>query len=273
MTSLLRRLVVQVLGDMNRRNTMVLAAGISYFASLAFFPTFAAALAISSVVIAPDKVASVVGTVNTYLPQDIASLVTLQLESQTGRHSGNTAIALIAIAISLFGASAAIENTLRSLNVVYGLKETRNPLKLRFLSFWMLLAAAPFAVLVTLLLVIGRYMTAWGVPGWLVDVVGVARWPILLVLVSWLFAALYRYGPNRPKAKWQWASAGVVVATALWMAATVLLFAYTRLFPTFGNAYTVSAGIVVLMVWLNMSAFALLVGAHINSRLESTKHT
>ena len=99
-----RSLVGEVMSDMNAGNTMTLAAGIAYFAALAFFPSFAAMFAIASILIPQEQVAHIIGEVNVYLPQDIAGLVTVQLENQTDKHSGNIIFAIIAIAIALFAA-------------------------------------------------------------------------------------------------------------------------------------------------------------------------
>ena len=263
-----RSVVREVLSDMNTGNTMTLAAGIAYFAALAFFPLFAATFAISSIIIPEAQVATVVRELNAYLPQDIAGLITAQLEAQSGKSGGNFVVAIIAIGIALFGASAAVENTLRSLNVAYGVKETRNIVKLRGVSIVVLVLALVYAVCIALLLIIDDYMIGWGVPASLVELVGIVRWPLLLLMVSWGFAALYRYGPDRPRAKWRWASWGATIATALWLLATSGLFLYTRYFATFSESYTLFAGIVVLMVWFNLSALALLIGGHINARLE-----
>lgn len=264
-----RSVMGEVLSDMNERNTMTLAAGIAYFAALAFFPSFAAVIAIASMMISTDQVASVVREVNAYLPADIAGLLSSQLEAQAGKFGGNFVVAIIAIVVALFGASAAAENTLRSLNVAYGVIETRNIVKLRIVSFVVLICILLFAVCLAFLLIVDDYMVGWGVPVQLVDVVGIIRWPLLLALVSAGFAALYRYGPNRPRAKWRWASWGAVFATGIWLLATVGLFLYTRYFATFSSSYSLFAGIVVLMIWFNLSAVALLIGAHINARLES----
>lgn len=263
-----RAVVGQVFGDMGTSNTSVLAAGIAYNAALAFFPSFAATLAIASIVIPPDQVADVVQQVNVYLPQDIAGLVSIQLEAQAGNHSGNIIVATIAILISLFGASAAIESTLRSLNVAYGVQETRNIVKLRAVSLLMLIAALLVAMIIAVLLVLDDYMAGWGVPIWLVETIGVVRWPLLVAIMSVVFAALYRYGPNRPRTKWRWVSWGAAIGTALWLLVTVLLFLYTRYFSSFSESYTLFAGIIVLMMWFNFSALALLIGAHVNARLE-----
>lgn len=262
-----KKWIARLLDDMNTSNTVVLAAGISYFCSLAFFPLFAAGLAIASIVIAPHQVIAAVENVNTYLPSDIAALVASQLEAQSGRYEGNIIIATIAIAISLFGASAAVQNTIRSLNVLHGVKETRNIVKIRALSFLMLVCALLLISVVLSLLVVDRYMVAWGIPELLVEVMIVIRWPVLVGLMILAFTTLYHYGPNRPRAEWRWINWGAIAATLLWLVVTLGLFAYTRFFPTFSQSYTLFAGIIVLMMWFNLSALALLIGGHINQRL------
>lgn len=247
---------------------MTLAAGIAYFAALAFFPSFAAMFAIATMIITPEQAAAVIQNVNAFLPSDIAHLVTAQLDAQGDRVAGSAAFALVAIIIALFGASAAVENTFRSLNIAYGVVEKRNLVKLRALSMVTLVGVLLFVAVVMVLLVIGEYMVAWGVPKELVWTVAIVRWPLLLVMVSGGFALLYQYGPDRPHAKWRWVSWGAGLATGLWFIATLGLFVYTRYFTTFSAAYTLFAGIVVLMVWFNFSALALLIGAHVNRRLE-----
>lgn len=72
------------MGDMNASNTMLLAAGIAYFCALAFFPLLTVGLAIASVLITPEQVEAVVSQVNTYLPPDIASLITGQIKRRQG---------------------------------------------------------------------------------------------------------------------------------------------------------------------------------------------
>lgn len=261
-----KKFIARLLDDMNSTNTMVLAAGISYFCALAFFPMFAAALAIASIVITPDQVMAVVENINAYLPRDIAALITSQLEVQSGRFGGNVIVATIAIGISLFGASAAVQNTIRSLNSIYRVKETRNIFKTRVLSIVMLVCGLLIIAVVLSLLIVDRYMVSWGVPLLLVEVVLIVRWPLLIVLMSLAFTALYHFGPNHPQRKWRWVNPGAVIATFIWLVVTIGLFVYTRFFSTFNESYALFAGIIVLMVWFNISAVAVLIGGHINRR-------
>ncbi len=264
----IRQVLGKLLGDMNQANTMTLAAGIAYFAALAFFPSFAAMFAIATIVISPEQAAAIIENVNAYLPSDIAGLVTMQLEVQGDKFGNNIIFATVAIVVALFGASAATENMIRALNVAYGTTETRNLIKLRLLSMVVLVCTLLLVIVVMLLLVIGDYMVDWGVPHELVLLVALIRWPLLLVMISGAFALLYRYGPDKPRAKWRWVSSGALLATGLWLIVTLALFAFARYSTMFSAAYTLFAGIVVLMMWFNFSALALLVGAHINRRQE-----
>lgn len=264
----LQRKIERLLGDINQANTMTLAAGIAYFAALAFFPSFAATFAIATIVISPEQAAAVVENVNVYLPPDIASLVTMQLAMQNDRFGDNIIFAAIAIAIALFGASAATENMIRALNAVYGTTETRNLIKLRLLSVVTLLCTLFLVVVVMVLLVIGDYMTNWGVPHELVFLVVLIRWPLLLVIMGGSFALLYRYVPDKPRATWRQVSSGAFLATGLWLVVTSALFTFAHYSTMLSAAYAIFAGIVMLMIWLNLSAFALLIGAHLNNRQE-----
>lgn len=263
-----RRVLGKLLGDMNRANTMTLAAGIAYFAALAFFPSFAALFAIATTIISSEQAAGIVQEINVYLPPDIAGLLTSQLDVQDDRFGNSIIFVIVAIGVALFGASAATENILRSLNVAYGTTETRNIIRLRIISIVVLICILLLAVVVAILLIVDDYMVAWGVPPELVSFVAVLRWPLLLIIMSAAFALLYRYGPNRPRAQWRWVSWGAMLATGLWLLATLGLFIYTRYSTAFNAAYTLFAGIVVLMVWFNLSALAMLIGAHVNHRQE-----
>ena len=125
------RWVGQLLDDMNTKNTGVLAAGAAYFAVLAFFPLVAAAVAIAALIIGPGHVDVVTAGLGHYVPRDIASLLTTQIELASNQPSGSIAVAVIAIILAIFWASGFIENLARALGAVYGLRETRHPLRIK----------------------------------------------------------------------------------------------------------------------------------------------
>lgn len=118
------------------KNIGVLAAGAAYFATLAFFPLVAASVAIAALIISPVEINDTVAALKTYLPADIASLISTQLEAALDNRGGNIVVATVAIAISLFSVSGAMQNMIKATNATYSVKETRNIIKLRVRSFF-----------------------------------------------------------------------------------------------------------------------------------------
>ena len=255
------------LGD---KNIPILAAGVTYFSTLAFFPLVAALVAIAGFVINADQIQNVVHTLNNYLPKDIASLVSTQLQNVSDKHPANIVVAVFAILLSVFSVAGAVQNAMNATNVAYNVKETRKFFKLKFTSFVMTfgLIAVSFVIL-PLLLINQEFLEGLGVPGFISAVFPYARWLILVALVTVALAIFYRYAPNRKDPKWQWVSWGAAAATILWLLATVLFFVYAQYFAGFSDTYSLFAGIIVLMTWLNVSAFIIILGAEVNHRLEA----
>jgi membrane protein len=99
-------------------------------------------------------------------------------------------------------------------------------------------------------------------------VVTVLRWPLLAALMIVGLAVLYRYAPDRDEPRWEWVSLGAIVATVMWLAGSALFGIYVNRFGKFGETYGTMGAVVVLMLWLYLTAFSVLVGAEINAESE-----
>jgi membrane protein len=99
-------------------------------------------------------------------------------------------------------------------------------------------------------------------------VTAVARWPILLVLVMVTLAAIYRYAPSRAEPRWRWVSWGAVVATVLWLAGSAAFSIYVSRFASYDKTYGSLGAVVVLLLWLYLTAFVVLLGAELNAEIE-----
>jgi membrane protein len=246
----------------------LLAAGIAYFATFAFFPLLAASVAIASFFISDSSLQGVVHGLETYLPADIASLVSTQLTTALHNQSSSTLIAVVAILISLFSVSGANYNLINASNVAYERQESRGVIKLRLVSFRLLFLNLLGGLLIIGLLLIEPLLDTLGAPDAVITAVGVIRWAAIAVVIGLMLAVFYRYGPDRQTPKWQWVSWGSLIAAAIWMLGTALFFVYTRYLANFSDSYSLFAGIIVLMTWFNLSAFIVLLGAGINHQLE-----
>jgi membrane protein len=119
------------------------------------------------------------------------------------------------------------------------------------------------------------------VPGWLklaglgagARIAGTAgSWVVLLASLVTVLAALYRYGPSRARARWRWITPGAILAVVIAMVASAAFSLYVAKFGSFGETYGSLAAVVVVLLWLWISAFAVVLGAELNSELEHQTH-
>jgi membrane protein len=87
------------------------------------------------------------------------------------------------------------------------------------------------------------------------------------LVVLLLFAFIYYLAPNQDE-RWRWISAGSLVGSLMWLALSGLFALYTSFSSSFTRTYGSLAGGIVLLLWLNYSAWAVLFGAELNSELE-----
>ncbi len=262
--------LLETKASIGTKNIGILSAGIAYFATLAFFPLVAAAVAIAAFVISDHQLGDIVHTLDTYLPADIASLISTQLENALGNSSANMIVAVVAILLSLFSVSGATQNVITATNIIYERTESRNFIILRLQS--LLITAGTLLVgfiAICLLVINDSILRHIGTPEIVIAVIPYVRWILLAILISTSLATFYRYGPARRNPHWQWVSWGAVIATLVWLLGTTLFFIYAQYFARFSNTYSLFAGIIILMTWLNLTAFIVLLGAAINHRLEA----
>lgn len=251
------------------KSLSVWSAALAYYGTFAFFPTLVAFVAIFSLVISQEQLESTVRAAEVYLPRDIAGVVTSQLNTLSANPSANIIAAALSIALALFGASAATQNLIKATNLAYDVHDGRNFFKQRLLGIVMVFAGILISLpLLGLLVLQAEFLVMWGAPQWLVTVFPVLRWVLLALIVSFVLAVIYRYAPNRDNPKWQWVSWGSTAATVIWLAGSSLFFYYLQQIANFQESYGIFAGIIALMLWLNLSAFIILLGAQVNHRLE-----
>ena len=258
---------IKAFGD---KDLSMYAAGVAYFGTLALFPFIAASVAISTLVLSPDNVIDTVKQASNVIPDEMGKLITSQFNAQVDKKAANIFASILAIGLALFGASGAIQNLINALNRVYGVKETRDFVRAKLIGISFTIATIIGVFLMgSLLTARPELLEFLHIPESIATIILWGRWPLIIILVSLGLSVLYRYGPNRKQAQWQWLTWGAVIATILWLIITILFFIYIQNFANITSTYSVFAGIIVVMMWFNLSATAIILGAQINHRLET----
>lgn len=107
-----------------------------------------------------------------------------------------------------------------------------------------------------------------GVGDTAVTIWDIAKWPVLLVIVSLMFAILYYAAPNVKHPGFQWVSPGDVLAVVVWLIASAAFALYVALFASYNKTYGSLGGVIAFLVWLWISNIAVLLGAEFNAETE-----
>ena len=266
-----RRILVSTWKEAGDDNVGLLAAGVAFYAFLAFVPLLAALVLIYGLGADPSEVADHIRTLATSLPREAAILIGDQLRAMTETSSGSKGFALlIAILLALYGASKGSSAIVTALNVAYEVKESRSFIRTTLLSLVMTTGA-----MAVLFIGIGAIAAMAWVDGLLPGasplvhrLVQILFWAFAAIVVSVGVALIYRYGPNRPDAPWRWITPGSAAATLLWVAASWGFGLYVAHVGNYNATYGSLGGVIIFLTWLYLSAYILLMGGELNSELE-----
>jgi membrane protein len=260
----LKRTVKQLKSD----NVPVVSGGVAYYAFLALVPALAAVVSIYGLVADPSDVGRQLDSFFGALPRDAAQLLRSQVTSITAQQAGGLGVAAaIGIAGSLWSASKGMQAMIASLNIAYDEEESRKGLRLKAMTLGMtVVGAVVITGLVAAMTVVGALASHLPTAGqWAVSI---ARWPVLFAVLGLGIAMLYRYAPDRDDPEWRWVTPGAAVAAALVVLGSLGFARYVNAFGSYSETYGSLGAIVVLLLWLNLTAYIVVFGAELDAELE-----
>ncbi len=243
----------------------LIAAGVAFYAFLAIFPAAAAIIAIWGFVSNPDVIRQELELLSRFVPAEAFSLISTQAEALMQVESGSLGIAtILSTAIALWSARAGVAALIRGLNAIHHLPNRSGhwhqlrALVLTFVLVGLVLSALTMAVVVP---VVVTYLpeVAQGLP--------IADANLLLGIVAGVLAVglAYRLGPNYHSTKPPLLSLGLLVAVVLWVLATRGFMLYLANFPSYNRVYGSIGAVVVMLMWLYVSAYSVLLGAAVDA--------
>jgi membrane protein len=250
------------------------AAGCAFWATLALFPAISTLISLYGLAFDPQSVEPQLDQLRPLLPPAAFALIAQQVKTLVA-HQGTTlgVSLLISTALAFWSASTGTKSMLSALNLAYEAEEGRGFLRFQAIGLLLTLCAIAGAVLgLAILLFLPAVIAFVGLSAYVQALVHLGGFTLLVGFVLLAIALLYRYGPNRPAAQWHWVTPGSLLATLLWLAASLLFSAYVANLASYDVTYGPLGAVAGVMMWFWVSAYVVLAGAELDAELAASGH-
>jgi membrane protein len=253
-------------------NITDLAAALTYYGVLSIFPMLLALISLLGL-FGQSATQPLLDNISTVAPGPAKDLVTQAIQNLQKSQGAAGILFVVGLAAALWSASGYVGAFMRASNDVWDVEEGRPawktiPLRVGVTALLLvLLTISALAVVLTgpLAKSIGDIV---GLGSTAVMVWDIAKWPVLILVVSFMIALLYYAAPNVKHPKFQWVSPGSLLAVLLWIAASALFAFYVANFSSYNKTYGALGGVIVFLTWLWITNNVILLGAELNAEIE-----
>ncbi len=271
-----KRVVKRTVREFQDDNITDWAAALTYYAVLALFPGLIVLVSLLGIFGTADTFDALLQIVREVAPGSSVDTFEQPLRSVIAEKETAGALLGFGLLTAIWSASGYVGAFMRASNAIYEVEEGRPFWRLRPLQVGLtVLVVVLLAVVAIALVVSGPIAEAvGGVIGLgplAVTVWGIAKWPVLLLVVSGVFAALYYVAPNVRPPRFKWFTVGGIVAVVLWVLASVLFGVYVANFGAYNKTYGTLGGVILFLTWLWISNLAILLGAELNAEVERAR--
>jgi len=266
------RLGQQVWKDIGEDEVSVRSAALAYYFVLAVFPAMLFLLSLLGFFASAGShlQETLFTTLGRVLPGSASELIHKTLDEVT--RSSGAGKAIFGILGALWSASAGVSAIIQCLDIAYNVKEDR--------PFWKQKAVAIGLTLALAVLVIGALVLmlyGGGAADWLGSHVGlghtfvvmwkIVQWPLVLAFMFVAFTVTYYFAPNLKEPEWHWITPGSALGLLLWIVASFGFKLYLSFFNSYSKTYGSVGAVIILLLWLYITGFAILVGGEVNSAI------
>jgi membrane protein len=248
------------------------AAALTYYGILAIFPALLVLVSILGL-LGSSATQPLIDNLGSVAPGPAKDIFTSAIQNLQGSTGAAGIFFIVGLAGAIWSASGYVAAFMRASNSIYDIEEGRpiwKTLPTRVvLTVVLLVLLAISAVAVTLTGGLAKQVGGVvGLSDTAITVWNIAKWPVLLLVVSFMFALLYWAAPNVKHPKFRWISPGGVLAVIGWLIASLAFAFYVANFGSYNKTYGALAGPIVFLVWLWISNIMVLLGAEFNAELE-----
>ena len=264
--------IKRTLKEFSEDNLTDWAAALTYYTVLAIFPALIVLVSILGLV-GESATKPLLDNLGTVAPGPAKEIFTNSIKSLQGSQGAAGVLFVVGLLGALWSASGYVGAFMRASNAIYDMPEGRPiwktlPVRVALtLVLLVLLALSTIAVVLTGGLA-QRVGDVVGLGSTAVMVWNIAKWPVLLLVVSFMFALLYWAAPNVKQPGFKWITPGGALAVLGWVIASAGFTFYVGNFGSYNKTYGALAGPIIFLVWLWISNVVILLGAEFNAQIE-----
>ncbi|MFF0204515.1 YihY/virulence factor BrkB family protein [Streptomyces sp. NPDC005017] len=240
------------------------AAALTYYGVLALFPALLVLVSLLGLT-GKSTTDRVLENIQQLAPGSARDILTNAVEQLQGNAGIGSAMAIVGLVLAVWSASGYVAAFIRSANAVYDMPEGRPvwkilPVRLGVTVVLLVLAVASAVIVVFTGSLARQVGEPLGIGDTALTVWSIAKWPVLVVLVTTMIAILYWASPNAKVKGFRWITPGSLIALLIWMIASAGFAFYVANFASYNKTYGTMAGVIVFLVWLWITNIAILLG-------------
>lgn len=270
------RMIKEIFDRVRKHQIQIFAAAVAFFAFVALIPALVATVSIVGLVADTDQLVTEVEAALDTSPKSTRDFVVGQLRAIADSDDAGVGFAaVVGVALALFSSSSAVGNLMSALNVVSGRTETRNWIKKRAQAIALLLGSiVVLAAVVGVMAVLPELLEDWDGHPAVEAAITLARFVGLALIMAAGLSVLYRVGPAPkpdttialvPGGKRELVSVGAVIGTGLFVTLSWAFGVFIRNFGSYNETYGTLASIIIVLIWLQLTALAVLIGAIVDA--------
>jgi membrane protein len=261
----------RALREFNEDKVTDWAAALTYYGVLSIFPMLLALISLLGL-FGQSATQPILDNLSAIAPGPAKTIITQAIQNLQ-RSQGAGLMFFVGLALALWSASGYVAAFMRASNDIWDVEEGRPawktiPVRVGVTALLLVLMTASALAVVLTGPLAKRIGDIIGLGSTAVTVWDIAKWPVLVLIVSFMIALLYYASPNVKHPKFQWVSPGSIMAVVLWIAASALFAFYVANFGSYNKTYGALGGVIVFLTWLWITNNVILLGAEVNAEIE-----
>lgn len=251
----------------------LIAAGVAFYFLMAAFPALAALISLYGIFSDPYFVTKQLDLLQGFLPPTAFSILADQALTIASSNAGTLSFSFaVSVLFSIYSATKGMQALIKGLNIAYDRQEKRNILVLNLSSFGLTFVMMIYLLIaLTLVAAVPVFlnMLPAAEEGWVASFFHWFRWIFLFGEALVGLQILYRYGPSGMPSRGWWMSWGGCAATLMWIGTCSLFSLFISNFGRYNETYGSLGAVILLLLWLWMSALTVLIGAELNAAIDA----